>query len=108
MTLEVRVGEETREVRGEMGGGCERAGGGDRAEARNCCRPLTEHPINALWARFTGVKDWDGPELRAKLSGWAKAAAHGPRLGDESSHGAGLVVLDHSAEGRRREHRAGL
>jgi flavin-dependent dehydrogenase len=37
-------------------------------------RPMPEHPVNALWARFTGVKDWDGPELRAKYPCWAKAA----------------------------------
>ncbi|MDD5200277.1 MAG: NAD(P)/FAD-dependent oxidoreductase [Terrimicrobiaceae bacterium] len=29
-------------------------------------RPLDEHPTNAIWARFRGVRDWDGHELRAK------------------------------------------
>ncbi len=36
-------------------------------------RPMPEHPVNALWARFTGVKDWDGTELHAKYPLWAKA-----------------------------------
>jgi len=37
-------------------------------------RPLKEHPINSIWARFKGVKDWDGCELRDKYPCWAKAA----------------------------------
>ncbi len=36
-------------------------------------RPLEAHPINALWARFSGVKDWDGHELRRKFPAWAEA-----------------------------------
>jgi flavin-dependent dehydrogenase len=36
-------------------------------------RVLTEHPVNALWARFQGVKDWDGHELREKFPAWANA-----------------------------------
>jgi flavin-dependent dehydrogenase len=35
--------------------------------------PMTEHPTNSLWARFTGVKDWDGHELRQKYPRWAEA-----------------------------------
>ncbi len=27
-------------------------------------RPNTEHPINAVWARFSGVKEWDSYEWR--------------------------------------------
>ena len=30
-------------------------------------RPNEEHPINAVWARFTGVKDWDSYEWREKF-----------------------------------------
>ena len=37
----------------------------------------TDHPVNSLWARFRGVKDWDGPELRAKFPCWAKATRTG-------------------------------
>lgn len=36
-------------------------------------KPLKEHPINALWARFTGVRDWDAHELRKKYPCWAEA-----------------------------------
>ncbi|MEQ1853610.1 MAG: NAD(P)/FAD-dependent oxidoreductase, partial [Chthoniobacteraceae bacterium] len=35
--------------------------------------PMREHPTNTLWARFTGVKDWDGHELRTKHPQWAEA-----------------------------------
>ena len=35
--------------------------------------PLTEHPTNSLWARYTGVRDWDGHELRARFPKWAEA-----------------------------------
>src|ERR1051325_4202400 len=34
----------------------------------------TEHPINAVWARFTGVKDWDSYEWREKFPAYAAAA----------------------------------
>ncbi len=34
---------------------------------------LSEHPTNALWARYTGVKDWDGHELRTKFPKWMEA-----------------------------------
>ncbi|MDQ2867745.1 MAG: NAD(P)/FAD-dependent oxidoreductase [Verrucomicrobiota bacterium] len=36
-------------------------------------RPNTEHPINAVWARFTGVKDWDAYEWREKHFSYANA-----------------------------------
>jgi flavin-dependent dehydrogenase len=31
------------------------------------------HPTCAAWARWTGVKDWDGPELAKKFPEWSKA-----------------------------------
>ena len=70
--LSVRVGEETREVRAKW---VMDASGRAAVIARKLelLRPMAEHPVNALWARFTGVKDWDGPELRAKHPCWAKA-----------------------------------
>jgi flavin-dependent dehydrogenase len=43
------------------------------ARKRGTLQPLPEHPINSLWARFTGVKDWDGHELREKFPCWAEA-----------------------------------
>src|SRR5437868_3659727 len=36
-------------------------------------RPNTEHPINAVWARFTGVKEWDSYEWREKFPDMANA-----------------------------------
>ncbi len=36
-------------------------------------RPNTEHPTTAVWARWTGVKDWDGAELAKKFPEWAQA-----------------------------------
>ena len=36
-------------------------------------RQNTEHPINAVWARFTGVKDWDSYEWREKFRDYANA-----------------------------------
>lgn len=36
-------------------------------------RANTEHPINAVWARFTGVKDWDSYEWRERFPDYANA-----------------------------------
>ncbi len=36
-------------------------------------RPNTEHPINAVWARFTGVKDWDSYDWRERFPDYANA-----------------------------------
>ncbi|MBI2927782.1 MAG: tryptophan 7-halogenase [Verrucomicrobia bacterium] len=36
-------------------------------------RPNEAHPTTAVWARWTGVKDWDGPELAHKHPAWARA-----------------------------------
>ncbi|MDQ6861770.1 MAG: NAD(P)/FAD-dependent oxidoreductase [Verrucomicrobiota bacterium] len=33
----------------------------------------TEHPINAVWARFSGVKDWDSYEWRERFPEYANA-----------------------------------
>jgi flavin-dependent dehydrogenase len=40
--------------------------------------PNRAHPTTAVWARWTGVKDWDGLELAEKFPDWA-AACHGIR-----------------------------
>ncbi len=34
-------------------------------------RPNLAHPTTAVWARWTGVKDWDGLELAQKFPAWA-------------------------------------
>src|SRR3984893_5467510 len=36
-------------------------------------RQNTEHPINAVWARFTGVKDWDSYDWRQRFPDYAVA-----------------------------------
>ena len=41
-------------------------------------RPNLAHPTTAVWARWRGVKDWDGLELGQKYPDWAKAC-HGIR-----------------------------
>jgi flavin-dependent dehydrogenase len=35
-------------------------------------RPNTEHPINAVWARFSGAKQWDSYEWRERFPDYAK------------------------------------
>ena len=35
-------------------------------------RPNNEHPINAVWARFTGVKQWEGHEARQRFPEYAR------------------------------------
>ncbi len=35
-------------------------------------KPNTEHPTTAVWARWTGVKDWDGAELAKKFPEWSQ------------------------------------
>jgi flavin-dependent dehydrogenase len=41
-------------------------------------RPNEAHPTSALWSRWSGVKNWDGPEFCRKYPEWAKAC-HGMR-----------------------------
>lgn len=36
-------------------------------------RPLPEHPTNSVWARFRGVRDWDGHDLRSRFPGYANS-----------------------------------
>ena len=43
------------------------------ARKRGYMVAMQEHPVHSLWARFTGVKDWDGDELREKFPKWANA-----------------------------------
>jgi flavin-dependent dehydrogenase len=40
-------------------------------------RPNTEHPINSVWSRFTGVKDWDSYEWRERFPEYAIAVRTG-------------------------------
>jgi len=41
-------------------------------------RANEDHPTTAVWARWTGVKDWDGLELACKYPEWSRAC-HGIR-----------------------------
>ncbi len=41
-------------------------------------QPNHAHPTSAVWARWTGVKDWDGVELAGKFPDWA-AQSYGIR-----------------------------
>ncbi len=43
-------------------------------------RQNAEHPINSVWARFTGVKDWDSYDWRERFPGYANAC-RAPRSG---------------------------
>ena len=70
--LEVRVGEETRRVTAKWvvdasGRACV------LARQLGLWRQNTEHPVNSMWARFSGVKDFDGHELRSRFPQWAEA-----------------------------------
>ena len=73
------------------------------ARKRGYMEAMPEHPVNSLWARFTGVADWDSIALREKFPKWAERDRRGARLGDEPPLRPRLVGVDHPAEGRRRE-----
>jgi flavin-dependent dehydrogenase len=73
-TVDVKIGDESRRV---MAKWVVDASGRAAIVARKLgiLQPLDGHPVNALWARYTGVKDWDGHELRAKHPRWAGATS---------------------------------
>lgn len=70
--IEVKMGTETRSLKARW---VVDASGRAATLARKMgnLEPNTDHPTNALWARFTGVKDWDGHALRSKFPKWADA-----------------------------------
>jgi len=43
------------------------------ARSRQIYHPLTAHPTNAIWGRFSGVKDWDGVELQKRFPSYGKS-----------------------------------
>jgi flavin-dependent dehydrogenase len=43
------------------------------ARERELFRSNVQHPVNSMWARFRGVKDWDGWEMRERFPQWAGA-----------------------------------
>ena len=75
-SLGVRIGDEEREVR------CRwviDATGRASFLARKLghFRQNTDHPINAVWARFTGLKDWDSYDWREKFPDYTAASRTG-------------------------------
>jgi flavin-dependent dehydrogenase len=70
--LEVKIGEETRQITAHW---LVDASGRATVLARKLgnFEALAEHPTNSIWARFTGVGDWDGHALRKKFPAWADA-----------------------------------
>jgi len=71
-TVEVRFADEVRAVRARW---VVDASGVAALLARQegWLQPNREHPTTAVWARWTGVKDWDGIELSQKFPKWAMA-----------------------------------
>lgn len=70
--VEVRHQEQTRTVSARWvvdASGC----GALLARQQGWWRPNLDHPTTAVWARWTGVKDWDGCELATKFPEWAMA-----------------------------------
>ena len=82
-TMSVRVEGQTREVRCRW---IVDASGVAALLARQngWWRLNEEHPTTAVWARWRGVKDWDGLELADKYPDWSRAC-HGIR-GTATNH----------------------
>ncbi len=60
----VRVERDGREVEVRAGWVVDASGrAAILARSRGMLKPLREHPIAAIWARYRGVKDLDGPEV---------------------------------------------
>lgn len=47
------------------------------ARKKGLYKALTEHPINSIWARFKGVRDWDCYEMRQQHPAYARACNTG-------------------------------
>jgi flavin-dependent dehydrogenase len=71
-TLNVRSGEQTREVRARW---VVDASGVAAVLSRQqrWWRPNQAHPTASVWSRWKGVKDWDGLELARKFPDWSMA-----------------------------------
>jgi flavin-dependent dehydrogenase len=55
-------------------------------------RQNTEHPINAVWARFTGVKQWDSYEWRERFPDYANRCRVGREWATNHLFGRGWWV----------------
>src|SRR5438034_563959 len=68
-------------------------------------RPNTEHPINAVWARFSGVKEWDSYEWRQRFPDYANRCRTAREWATNHLLKMRLVGLDHSIARRRCQRR---
>ncbi len=55
-------------------------------------RPNTDHPINAVWARFSGVKEWDSYEWRQRFPDYASGCRTGREWATNHLFGRGWWV----------------
>ncbi len=55
-------------------------------------RPNAEHPINAVWARFSGVKEWDSYEWRERFPDYANGCRTGREWATNHLFGRGWWV----------------
>src|SRR5438477_1452221 len=55
-------------------------------------RPNTEHPINAVWARFSGVKEWDSYEWRERFPDYVNSCRTGREWATNHLFGRGWWV----------------
>ena len=55
-------------------------------------RPNTEHPINAVWARFSGVKEWDSYDWRERFPDYANGCRTGREWATNHLFGRGWWV----------------
>jgi flavin-dependent dehydrogenase len=82
-TMEIKQGDEKRELRARW---IVDASGLAAVLARKegWWRPNNDHPTASAWARWKGVKDWDGRELTEKFPQWT--AAHFGTRGTATNH----------------------
>jgi flavin-dependent dehydrogenase len=81
--MEIHLADASREIRArwivDASGLC-----ATLARKEGWWRPNDSHPTASAWARWRGVKDWDGRELTGRFPAWA-AAHHGIR-GTATNH----------------------
>lgn len=71
-TVEIKHGEQTETISARWvidASGCAAL----LARQQGWLKPKTDHPTTAVWARWTGIKDWDGLELAQKFPDWSMA-----------------------------------
>lgn len=82
-TVAVKCGDERKEIRARWV--VDASGFAAMLSRKNgWWRPMPEHPTSSVWARWKGVKDWDGRELAERFPEWS-TAQHGIR-GTATNH----------------------